>query len=223
MHPALRHISHSQRPFLGKNAQPSTERPRAILPGMKTATELANLPDEDLMLLVAHGVIEAPATELFRRHNRALFNFIAWQCQGNTSEAEDITQRTWEKLMTRCADYRPQAAFRTFLFQIARNLWLDLRRSAGESLRSELDESHTEAPKDDLSPEAELALRQNLAQVHKALLALPAQQREVVVLRFFSDMSLEEIAHTVGEGFETVKSRLRYAFTRLRRELEGAA
>ncbi|GAB2894021.1 sigma-70 family RNA polymerase sigma factor [Uliginosibacterium flavum] len=190
---------------------------------MKNAAELANLPDEDLMLLVASGIIEAPATELFRRHNRALYNFIAWQCQGNAAEAEDIAQRSWEKLMTRCADYKPQAAFRTFLFQIARNLWLDLRRSSAESLREELDETHPETPDHDLTQEAELALRQNLAQVHKALLALPANQREVVVLRFFSEMSLEEIAHTVGEGFETVKSRLRYAFTRLRRELEEAA
>ena len=191
--------------------------------GMKNATELANLPDEDLMLLVASGIIEAPATELFRRHNRALYNFIAWQCQGNAAEAEDIAQRSWEKLMTRCADYKPQAAFRTFLFQIARNLWLDLRRSSAESLRDPLDETHPETPDHDLTQEAELVLRQNLAQVHKALLALPANQREVVVLRFFSEMSLEEIAHTVGEGFETVKSRLRYAFTRLRRELEEAA
>ncbi|MDO6388303.1 MULTISPECIES: sigma-70 family RNA polymerase sigma factor [Uliginosibacterium] len=191
---------------------------------MSTAApaDLAALPDEDLMLLVASGIIEAPATELFRRHNRALFNFIAWQCQGNLAEAEDIAQRSWEKLMTRCADYRPQAAFRTFLFQIARNLWLDLRRSAGESLREELDEQQPDIPADYLDPEAELALHQDLGRVHEALLALPANQREVVVLRFFAEMSLEEVAHTVGEGFETVKSRLRYAFARLRRELEGA-
>jgi RNA polymerase sigma-70 factor (ECF subfamily) len=83
--------------------------------------------------------------------------------------------------------------------------------------------SRPEAPTEDLAPEAELILRQNLDRVHQALLALPANQREVVVLRFFSEMTLEEIAHTVGEGFETVKSRLRYAFTRLRRELEAQA
>lgn len=190
---------------------------------MKTAAELATLPDEDLMLLIANGVIEQPATELFRRHNRALFNFVAWQCHGNTHEAEDITQKTWVKLMTRCADYKPHAAFRTFLFQIARNTWLDQRRSAAETLRDELVEEHEALPDTDLSPEAEHALRQNLGRVHKALLTLPAVQREVVVLRYFSDMSLDEIALTVGEGFETVKSRLRYAFARLRRELEGLA
>lgn len=185
--------------------------------------DLTKLPDEDLMVLVANGVIERPATELFRRHNRALFNFVAWLCQGNTAEAEDVTQKAWVKLMTRCADYSPQSAFRTFLFQIARNTWLDLRKSAFEQQKDPIDDAHLQLPSEDLSPDAELILRQNLQSVHKALLGLPAVQREVVALRFFSDMSLEEIAHTVGEGFETVKSRLRYAFARLRRELEAQA
>jgi RNA polymerase sigma-70 factor (ECF subfamily) len=192
-------------------------------PSSAPVSVLSKLPDEDLMVLVANGVIEGPATELFRRHNRALFNFVAWLCQGNAAEAEDITQRAWMKLMTRCADYSPQAAFRTFLFQIARNTWLDVKKSAFEQHKDVFDEAQLQLPADDLTPDAELALRQNLHSVHKAMLALPAQQREVVALRFFSDMSLEEIAHTVGEGFETVKSRLRYAFARLRRELEGAS
>lgn len=126
--------------------------------------------------------------------------------------------------MTRCADYKPQAAFRTFLFQIARNLWLDLRRSAAESQRAELDDSRPEAPtggfgagsRTDTAPESRPGAPG---------LARPARQwcAKLVVLRFFSEMTLEEIAHTVGEGFETVKSRLRYAFTRLRRELEAQA
>lgn len=188
---------------------------------MKNFRDLTALPDEDLMLMVARGFIEQPATELFRRHNRALFNFIAWQCLGNTQEAEDITQRTWEKIMSRCADYQPSAAFRTFLFQIARNQWLDLKRSAGSTLRDEIGDDLPEMPADDLDPAAELELRRNLAEVHRALLALPGKQREVVVLRYFSDMSMEEIAQTVGEGFETVKSRLRYAFSNLRRVLEA--
>jgi RNA polymerase sigma-70 factor (ECF subfamily) len=51
-------------------------------------------------------------------------------------------------------------------------------------------------------------------------MGLPAPQREAVALRFFADMSLEDIASTVGVGFETVKSRLRYAFRQLRDVLE---
>lgn len=172
------------------------------------------------MLLVANGFIEAPVMTLYQRHNRALFNFVAWLCQGNLAEAEDIAQRTWVTLMTRCGDYRPEAAFRTFLFQIARNAWLDGRKSAWESRREALAEDVPDAEAPDLPPEAELALRQDARRTRAALLELPHPQREAVVLRYFADMSLDEIAQTVGVGLETVKSRLRYAYASLRRALE---
>ncbi|MDR2031274.1 MAG: sigma-70 family RNA polymerase sigma factor [Azoarcus sp.] len=179
-----------------------------------------NLPDEDLMTLIAQGIVVEPVAELFRRHNRALFNFIAWSCQGDRDEAEDICQKTWLKLM-RCTNYQPSATFRTFLYQIARNTLLDARKSV-YARHEALDGSEEHIPADDLSPEAELGLRQNLHRVHRALMNLPVLQREVVVLRFFSELTLEEIAASVDAGFETVKSRLRYAFAHLRRELEQA-
>lgn len=191
-----------------------TVTPSAASAGI--AADIIALPDADLMLLVASGVIEAPIAELFRRHNPGLYNYVAWLCRGDTGEAEDIAQRTWIQLMTRCGDYLPTAAFRTFLFQIARNAWMDQVRSAHARLRESLDDHEAAMPADDLTPEAEAQLRQNMAAVHDALLQLPVTQREVVVLRYFSDMSVEDIAAMLGEKFETVKSRLRYAFTRLR-------
>ncbi|USI99596.1 sigma-70 family RNA polymerase sigma factor [Xanthomonas prunicola] len=185
--------------------------------------DLAHLPDEELMLLVANGFVEQPATELFKRHNRALFNFLAWLCEGNLSEAEDLAQKTWVKLMTRCSDYRPgQAAFTSFLFQIGRNAWLDTRRSAYHTTSVALDDAHLQLPDDDLSAEQLAMLGQQQHRVRAALMALPDAQREVVVLRFFAELGIEEIAHVIGEGFETVKSRLRYAFAKLRMSLEAA-
>jgi RNA polymerase sigma-70 factor (ECF subfamily) len=179
------------------------------------------LPDEDLMTLIAQGIVAEPVAELFRRHNRALFNFIAWSCRGDSDEAEDICQKTWLKLM-RCTNYQPSAAFRTFLYQIARNTLLDVRKSAYAQHETLDDEARISIPDNDLTPEAELSLRQNLYRVHRALMNLPVLQREVVVLRFFSELTLEEIAASVDAGFETVKSRLRYAFAHLRRELGQA-
>lgn len=192
---------------------------RVILRLMTLAPDLSQLPDEDLMLLIANGVIEQAAHELFRRHNRRLYNFMAWMCQGNVHEAEDVTQKTWLKILTRCGDYRPTAAFRTFLYQIAHNSWLDGRRQAYESSRGDEDEAETVVA-DTLGPEQEWHLKQNLQRVREALMLLPAAQREVIVLRFFNEMSLDEIALATGEGFETVKSRLRYAYNRLRGALE---
>ncbi len=184
--------------------------------------DIAALPDEDLMLLVAGGMIELPVGELFRRHNAGLYNYVAWLAGGNTAEAQDVAQKTWVKLMTRCGDYQPSSAFRTFLFQIARNTWLDQVRGAYARQREAFDDTHVELPADDLTPDAEAQLRQHLQDVRQALMKLPAAQREVVVLRFFSEMSVEEIAQTLDEKFETVKSRLRYAFARLRAELSAA-
>ncbi len=171
------------------------------------------------MLLVARGFVREPATELFRRHNRGLFNYLAWLSGGDRREAEDIAQATWVRLMSRCGDYQPSAAFRTYLFQIARNAWLDARGSAWNARREALTDAQPDAT-EELSPETELALRQDLARLHRELLGLPPMQREVVVLRFFADMSLEEIGATVDAGYETVKTRLRYAYQGLRRALE---
>lgn len=186
-------------------------------------TPLGNLPDEDLMLMIAQGIITQPVAELFDRHNHALFNFIAWLCQGNLAEAEDICQKTWIKLMQYSGEYKPTAAFRTFLYQIARNALIDAKRSAYDQRRETLEEGALTDPEHDITPEAELRLKQNMHQVREAILCLPAPQREVIVLRFFNDMSLQEIADIADIGFETVKSRLRYAFAHLRRELERAS
>ncbi|WP_227815336.1 sigma-70 family RNA polymerase sigma factor [Nitrogeniibacter aestuarii] len=185
----------------------------------RTNDDLSALPDEELMLLVAQGVVREPAAELFARHNKALFNFIAWLSQGDLKEAEDIAQSTWIRVLSRCGDYTPSAAFRTFLFQIARNLWLDARGSAWHQ-RTQPEDCAPEAEDEDLSPEAALRLAQDSGRVRAALMGLPAPQREAVALRFFADMSLEDIATTVGVGFETIKSRLRYAFRQLRDQLE---
>jgi RNA polymerase sigma-70 factor (ECF subfamily) len=186
----------------------------------RASSSLGELPDEDLMALVSGGIVAEPVAELFRRHNRALFNFIAWSCQGDRDEAADVCQKTWMKLM-RCASYQPSAAFRTFLYQIARNTLVDARKSA-YAQHETLDGAEERIPDPDPPPEARLDLRQNLHRVHLALMSLPAPQREVVVLRFFGELSMEEIAAAVGAGFETVKSRLRYAFAHLRRELGEA-
>lgn len=185
------------------------------------APDPSQLPDEDLMLLIANGVIEQAANELFRRHNRGLYNFMAWMCQGNAHEAEDVTQKTWLKILTRCGDYQPRAAFRTFLYQIAHNSWLDGRKQVYEVSRTTLDDA-MELAVDGPGPEQDWHLKQDLQRVRAALMRLPVAQREVIVLRFFSEMSLDDIAFATGEGYETVKSRLRYAYAHLRSELESS-
>lgn len=63
----------------------------ALYTARMPSTDLAQLPDEELMLLVANGFIEQPASMLFQRHNRALFNFLA--CSARATSARPKTWR----------------------------------------------------------------------------------------------------------------------------------
>ncbi|MBX3685846.1 MAG: sigma-70 family RNA polymerase sigma factor, partial [Rhodocyclaceae bacterium] len=117
----------------------------------------------------------------------------------------------------------PEAAFRTWLFTIARNLAIDLVRRHRPLLASELqnaedDGDPLERIADERRPSADEALdgkRMN-ARLHEALASLPAVQREAILLREYGEHSVEEIARITGVNAETAKSRLRYALGRLR-------
>lgn len=180
---------------------------------------LAALPDKDLMALIVQGNVTGPASELYRRHNRALFNFVSWGCQGHSFEAEEICQKVWLKII-HCSEYQPAASFNTHFYQIARDLLADIRSDAYDPLASAGQDPNP--PDDDLAAEAEADLRINLHRVRRAFMELPILLREMAALRFFCDLSLEEIAAATGAGFETAKSRLRSAFAYLRRDLGHA-
>ncbi len=183
-------------------------------------------PDENLMLRYRDG--EFPAFEtLYRRHNLRLFRFVAWQSP-RADWADEVAQDTWLRLHAARASYRPEAQFKTFLYQIAKNRLIDLMRQKNAVLASDLaaaddHEAFFErlAGRDERSdtPESDMIKRDQAAGLRAAIDALPHEQKEALLLHQFSDMSLEEIARLTGTPVETVKSRLRYAMQKLRRQL----
>ncbi len=188
--------------------------------------------DESLMLLYRAGDLSA-FRELYRRHHRGLYSFIAWRCP-RKEWVDDIMQDSWANLHQARARYQPQASFRTYLFQIARNRLIDMLRQNRLVLASEL-KTNTDAGEDDIqfqnmtdmlcetpSPDAVLGQRQEHDALHAAIRTLPSEQREALILQQFNDMSLEEISVLVAAPVETVKSRLRYAMKKLRQQLEGS-
>lgn len=198
----------------------------ATLAGM-----LANLSDEVLMLRYCEGDLPA-FQELYARHSHGLYRFLAWRSP-RSEWVDEIAQDSWISLHRTRARYQPQASFRTYLYQIARNRLIDLLRQPqallatdlgvgdeGEALFDHLaDAAHYHA-----SPEAELESRQLSADLHAAIRALPGEQKEALILQQFNGMSLEEIAQLVAVPVETVKSRLRYAMRKLRQHFsEGLA
>lgn len=172
--------------------------------------------DEKLMLAYAGGDLRAFDT-LYARSRGLLYRFILRSVQDRAS-ADELFQETWSRLIASRERYRVEAKFSTWLLQIAHNLIIDgfrrARPQAGaeetENVLRELDVPEHERPEQVLS---EFEQRRRL---QLALDGLPDEQREAFLLRVEGALGLAEIAQITGAGQETVKSRLRYAFAKIR-------
>ncbi|WP_341676649.1 RNA polymerase sigma factor [Niveibacterium sp. SC-1] len=186
--------------------------------------------DETLMLAFAAGDMAA-FDALYARHRRGLYAFLARLLPAQDAQLDDLFQDVWLRVARARETYAPQAQFRTWLFQIARNRTIDWVREKHPVLASELvcegageaDEDPFERLPDERTPgpEAAYARQQEGARLSAALATLPAEQREAFLLREHGELSLEEIAQTTGVNTETAKSRLRYAVKKLRAALGG--
>ena len=138
--------------------------------------------------------------------------------------ARDLCQETWIRVLERGHQYNSRYKFSTWLYTIARNIALDhlrKRRSISlEGLTSEHEDSVFE-PRD-VQPLAWelLEQREQAERIHTALLGIPAQYREAVVLRFQEELALNEIATVVGAPLGTVKSRLARGLNLLMEQLK---
>ena len=143
---------------------------------------------------------------------------------GKRDVAEDLFQETWMRVLVRGAQYNGKARFDTWLFTIARNLVIDLSRKRTMSSLDEMsegdDERPFEVPVSDPSPLEHFQSRENSAEVGEVLLTLDSTYREVLVLRFYEELSLEEIAGVTRAPLSTVKSRLYRGLAALKPEME---
>ena len=144
---------------------------------------------------------------------------------GKREVAEDLFQETWMRVLLRGAQYNGKARFDTWLFTIARNLVIDLSRkrtmaSLDEMSEAGEDERPFEIAMDGPSPLDQFRSREDCAEVAEVLLKLEPSYREVLVLRFHEEMSLDEIAKMTSAPLSTVKSRLYRGLAALKPEME---
>jgi len=181
-------------------------------------------PDADAQLMLRYAAGDARAFEaLYERHRSALWRFIQ-RLLRDAAATDDVFQECWSRVIGSRGRYRPTARFSTWLFHIAHNCCRDhWRRSGRRAARETTDDEAVAAAAD--PPEAEpLALAasdQAGRRLAAALDRLPQQQRLAFLLYVEGGLSVAEIAHQTGTGFETAKSRLRYAVARLK-EILGA-
>lgn len=183
--------------------------------------------DEALMLAYARGDATAFET-LYARHRAALFRYVR-RLVHDAALAEDLYQDVWMRVINARDRYADSARFTTWLYTIAHNRVMDHYRAARlrETGRIGPGEDGDEDPLEQLpdpaasTPETLLEREQLVRRVVAAVDALPVAQREAFVLQQEGGLSLEGIAQVTGVNAETAKSRLRYAFAKLRRELGG--
>lgn len=190
--------------------------------GSGTGVKLGSMSTDDdgqLMVRYARGDMRAFET-LYQRHRSALYRYLVRQAR-NTEVASDLFQETWSKVIVGRDRYEPRAQFRTFLFRIAHNCFIDHCRRA--SVRNESnggkDGWETTLPGRELDrPDTRAEQAQLTAQFRAALATLPAEQRDTFLL-YESGLSLDAVGAVTAVSPETAKSRLRYAVAKLRASL----
>jgi RNA polymerase sigma-70 factor (ECF subfamily) len=178
--------------------------------------------DGELMLRYARGDMRAFEI-LYGRHKSALYRYLARQAR-NTETANDLFQEVWSKVIVSRERYQPRAQFRTFLYRLAHNCFIDYCRRSSVRNESTGGEDGWEGmlPAPDLDrPDSRAEQAQQTSRYRAAVATLPAEQRDVFLL-YESGLSLDEVANVSAVGLETAKSRLRYAVAKLRATLSPA-
>lgn len=179
--------------------------------------------DEELMLAFQAGDAGAFDT-LYQRHRGRLFRFLVREA-GSREAGEEIYQEAWLRLVRDREKYRVQARFSTYIYTLAHSCLMDHLRRQGRRWRHE--ETVAELPEDATcplpGPENAWGRHLSARALADCMAQLPAEQREVFLLKEEAGFSLADIADITGAGLEAAKSRLRYAVKKLRSCLEAFA
>ena len=165
--------------------------------------------------------------ELIVRYQHRLLRYLLY-LTSNREQAEDLFQEVWMRVLVRGSQYNGQARFETWLFTIARNLLIDQRRKRTMSSLDELFEGKGdddrpmafEVADGDPTPFDHFSNFEDRGRIAAALLELDTLHREVLVLRFHEELSLEEIAKVTRAPLSTVKSRLYRGMAMIKPKLE---
>ena len=180
--------------------------------------------DDQLISLYVDGTNEA-FDELLERHKDRIYMYI-YHAVKNEELADDIFQDTFVKAITTIKQgrYVENGHFPAWITRIAHNLIIDyFRQTKTENLQSTDDDEVNILNRKELADgtvEDNLVATQIHNDVRRLIRALPASQREVLVMRYYKNMSFKEIADTTGVSINTALGRMRYAILNMRRMAE---
>ena len=177
--------------------------------------------DEELVAFYATGKDEA-FDVLLERYKDRLFSYILYQVR-NADVAEDIFQETFVKVVITIRDgrYTESGKFFSWVTRIAHNLVIDFfRREKGENIVS-TDESEVDllnnAKLADRCAQSAIDSEQTFIDLQRLIEKLPEEQREVVQMHYFQEMTFKEIAEEKGISINTALGRMRYGILNMRK------
>lgn len=188
--------------------------------------------DPDAELVVACQQSQTPSLhgecrQLYDRFKDRVYN-VCYRITGNPTDALDASQETFGIIFRRVSEFRFQSRFSSWVYRIAVNASIDLRRrsrtrrfaslelvqeASSEASRYEIQDSDVEMPSQTASR------REFEIEVQRAIDRLSPKLRTIVVLRYLENLTYEEVSETLKVSLGTVKSRLARAHDALDREL----
>ncbi len=158
--------------------------------------ELSQTTDDRLVQAIRLGD-EAALGILYRRYVHAIFRFIMAQVR-DVDDAEDLTSETFARMLHGIGQFRGEASFKNWLYQIARNAVRNHRRAAGYRRAAPLTTNLVLADSGDGTAADDATNQVELKAVLDLLGPLPPRYRQVLELRFLAGLSIEETADRMG-------------------------
>jgi RNA polymerase sigma factor (sigma-70 family) len=187
---------------------------------------IAPAPPSDEVLMQRYAGGDAKSFEaLYQRHEMRVWRYLERNVR-NPAVADDLMQEVWFSVAREAARYQPSARFSTWLFTIAHNRMVDaIRASRPHVSLAVVGSDDGPAPAqliDDprCGPHARAVAHEQAQALNRAVEALPDEQRETFLLHVEGELTVDEIAAVTVCSFETAKSRLRYARSKLRELLK---
>jgi RNA polymerase sigma-70 factor (ECF subfamily) len=171
--------------------------------------------DEQIMQAVRGGDLEA-FYEIVLRYQDLAWK-TAYRFLGDWMEAEDVAQESFLRIFQAAPRYRPMATFRTYFYRTVTHLCIDRTRKKHPTSIDDI----SRMPDPSLGPRERLIEEERRAQVHKALDALPTNQKAALILRHYEGLSYAEIAQILGVTPKAVERLISRAAASLQTRLSN--
>ena len=230
-HPVWRRLSYNSVEFLPRHI-PQLALSMASPPSTLTPDDSGTVDDDVLMRAFAAGDAGAFVAPLCLHNRRCTASSAACSAATSRRQTDEVFQDTWLKVVNARDTWSPQGAtFRTWLFTLAHHRAIDLLRRSGREVALDAYDGddgepwqpdgtawqHWPAPASSAPQAEDLAFWKRAGEkLLVCLEQLPIAQRSAFLLHHDDGLALDEVARALEVGFETAKTRLRYAMSKLR-------